>query len=175
LGELPVGPGDEGFEVGFGRGLDVFGPGLAQIHDAEIGDAVGEELDADLTLGLENAEFRDGAAEDEMGKGAGAVDGALLERSFVVVERGVDELFFEGAATLEASGGADDFEGEGFFEDAFGSEFGVEGVEGIGVGADGEGAGFGWHGVLWLLLLESGRDGLLSIGGCRVDVQVWVV
>jgi hypothetical protein len=88
---------------------------------------------------LQPAKFGEGAAQNEVGLGSGAVHGFLLLFG-TFIDHGVDvkvfdaaESFFDEAAAAESPGDSHDFEGEELFEGAFGVEFGHEGSEDAGV------------------------------------------
>ena len=93
---------------------------------------------------LQRAKFGEGAAEDEVRLGAGAVHGFLpLFGAFIDhgVGQGVGvqvfdagETFFDEAAAAKTPGRADNLEDERLFGSIIGSEFGHEGGEGVGVG-----------------------------------------
>ena len=141
---------------GFGGRLSALGDGL-RTGEAGRGDAGGE---AQLALGLDFAEFVDGAGVDAVGVGAGAIDGLL--GAVVVLGHGG----FEGGAAAKSPGGVDDFGGEGVFEGSVGREVGLVGGAEFGVdvgfgGGDEVGGGE-----------ESGRDGVaggagFTFGRCR--------
>ena len=84
-----------------------------------------KELVAELALGLDAAQFGDGAVEESMGLGTGAVDGLLLR----VVEHGIgfavrDAVHggFDDATAAKTPGGVDDFGGESVLDGTFGRE-----------------------------------------------------
>ncbi len=80
-----------------------------------------------MTLGLELAEFGEGAAQDVVGLGSGPVYRLLLFCGFVLIAGVAREVEFEDAAAAETPGGPHDLGGEGLFEDASGRKFGHEG------------------------------------------------
>src|SRR6185503_6352290 len=124
--------------------------------------------EAELALGLEGAEFGEGAVEEAVELRAGAVDGLL--------GGGIGRAFgfgFDFAAAAEAPESAADFGGEGFFDGAGGLEFGADGlIEGgpdwLFVGEDevarGEEAGFGGvFGGGRFALFGAGAGGVLGV------------
>src|SRR5215469_14369288 len=86
--------------------------------------AGGSELGANGALGLKAAELGRGTADDVVGMGASAIDGAL---GLVVGIGSVGEFRFDDAAAAQTPCGGHDFVGEYLFEDAVGRELEHEG------------------------------------------------
>jgi hypothetical protein len=90
------------------------------------------------SFGLELAELGHGAADDVVGLGSGAVNGALLFFENLVfhgVDQGlVDEVAFGKAVAAQAPCGGDDFAGEDEFERSVRDEFGEELLDHLFVG-----------------------------------------
>ena len=173
--------------------VDTFADGT-EVAEAEVGDvgAGFEVFVAEVTFGLELAEFGGAFVEQTMGLGAGAVDGSLeFGRGFIlhrvglgVGVEGCDEAFFDLAAAAETPHGAADFVDEIVFEDAGGGEVQAErvvefGIEGLFAGTDevvgGEEAVFGGvFGRRCFALFGAWTGGGLRVGeigrelcGCR--------
>jgi hypothetical protein len=110
-----------------------------EVGGGRIG-GVFEHCGAELALGLEAAEFGEGAAEEVVSLGAGAIDGELEAAGGVIGFHGIEgagvsgdlghaggHAGFNGGAAAEAPGCSDDGFGEGVFEGAIGIQFGVQG------------------------------------------------
>jgi hypothetical protein len=103
----------------------VFGVGDSHVD----GDRVGlEDFLAGQTVGLKAAELVDGAVEEGVGSGAGAVDGAAPLFDLFAEEIEIVEGGFEEGAAAQTPGGSGDFVGEGGFEEAFGAKLEKHGL-----------------------------------------------
>jgi hypothetical protein len=130
--------------------MDVIGQSRSHIlitGEAEDGgvEVRRQKFDAELTFGLEAAQFGRGAMEVAMGLSAGAVDGLLR-----VVQHGIKSALgspgryhagLNGGTAAQTPGGVNDFGGQDLLDCAFGREVCLEagaeaGVEILLLGAD---------------------------------------
>jgi hypothetical protein len=160
----------------------------APVRDAEMvtGEFSFEILKAQVTLGLEPAQFGDAPVEEAVALRAGAVDGELDRGGGFVLHgvgdgAGFDHGGFDFAAAAEAPHGAADFVDEVVFEAAFWKKFGAEGlvefvIRGLFTGTDevfgGEEAMFGGvFGGGRFTGAGAGSGGVLGVGLIRCEFR----